>query len=107
MKKFRIKVWRTRLEKGYCMQILEQPADSLGRTHFVSTTGYNVISASNPEYRYFSKELFLRGTREYLDSVILSIPEEEFSVIMKSLKEFCSQMQWEFDYEVEGIFGSL
>jgi hypothetical protein len=26
---------------------------------------------------------------------------------MKSLKEFCSQMQWEFDYEVERNFGNL
>lgn len=107
MKRFRIKAWRDKVEGCYDMEILEQPDDYIGRIHFDASTGYTIMSCASPEYRHYSREFFLRGTSEYLDSAILSIPEEEFSVIMKSLKEFCKHYEWEFDYEVEGVFGSL
>ena len=107
MKRFRIKAWRDKVEGCYDMKILEQPDDYIGRINFDSSTGYTIMSCASPEYRYYSKEFFLRGTSKYLDSLILSIPEEEFSVIMKSLKEFCSQMQWEFKYESARTFGNF
>lgn len=105
MKKFKINIWKN--SWYYCVQILEQPDDSESKTEFKSSTGFIVISAANPEYRPEYKKIFIQGSSKYLNNSVLQIPEEDFSVFMKSLKEFCEHLEWEFDYDFEGIFGSL
>lgn len=105
MKEFKLNIWKTHCD--YCVQILEQPDDYRSRVEFKSSTGYTIVSAGSPEYRQFTKEIFIQGMCDYLDNAVLHIPEEDFSVFMRSLEEFCERLEWRFEYEVERNFGNL
>ena len=109
MKKFKLNIWKSWKSNNYCycVQILEQPDDCESKKEFKSSTGFIVVSAANPEYKPEYKKIFIQGSYKYLNNAVLQIPEEDFSVFMRSLKEFCKHLEWEFDYEVERDFGNL